>query len=59
MTTYNPSATGHDHFFLGSNHQRNERKVWRVSALTASMMPAEIVVGTLYGTTAPVADGWH
>ena len=59
MTTYNPSATGHDHFFLGSYHQRNERKVWLVIALTASMMLVEIVAGTLYGSMALVADGWH
>lgn len=59
MTTYNPSTTGHDHFFLGSNHQRNERKVWLVIALTASMMLVEIVAGTLYGSMALVADGWH
>ena len=59
MTSYNPSATGHDHFFLGSNHQRNERKVWLVIALTASMMLVEIVAGTLYGSMALVADGWH
>ena len=59
MTTYNPSATGHDHFFLGSDHQRNERKVWLVIALTASMMLVEIVAGTLYGSMALVADGWH
>lgn len=59
MTTYNPSATGHDHLFLGSDHQRNERKVWLVIALTASMMLVEIVAGTLYGSMALVADGWH
>ena len=59
MTTYNPSATGHDHFFLGSDHQRNERKVWLVIALTVSMMLVEIVAGTLYGSMALVADGWH
>ena len=54
MTSYNPSATGHDHFFLGSDHQRNERKVWLVIALTASMMLVEIVAGTLYGSMALV-----
>ena len=59
MTTYNPPATVHDHFFLGSDHQRNERKVWLVIALTASMMLVEIVAGTLYGSMALVADGWH
>lgn len=59
MTNYNPSATGHDHFFLGSDHRRNEHKVWLVIALTASMMLVEIVAGTLYGSMALVADGWH
>lgn len=49
----------HTHFFLGSNHQRNERKVWLVIALTASMMLVEIVAGTIYGSMALVADGWH
>ncbi|WP_439625416.1 CDF family Co(II)/Ni(II) efflux transporter DmeF [Shinella sp.] len=49
----------HDHVFLGSDHSRNERKVWLVIALTASMMVAEIVAGTLYGSMALVADGWH
>ena len=49
----------HDHVFLGSDHSRNERRVWLVIALTASMMVAEIVFGTLYGSMALVADGWH
>ena len=57
--TYPPSASGHDHFFLGSDHQRNERKVWLVIALTASMMLVEIVAGSIYGSMALVADGWH
>ncbi|WP_049264033.1 CDF family Co(II)/Ni(II) efflux transporter DmeF [Pseudomonas aeruginosa] len=57
--TYTPSASGHDHFFLGSDHQRNERKVWLVIALTASMMLVEIVAGSIYGSMALVADGWH
>lgn len=52
-------TTGHDHFFLGSDHQRNERKVWLVIALTASMMLVEIIAGTVYGSMALVADGWH
>lgn len=59
MTTNSPQTSGHDHFFLGGDHQRNERKVWLVIALTASMMVVEIVAGTLYGSMALVADGWH
>jgi cation diffusion facilitator family transporter len=51
--------TTHDHVFLGSDHSRNERRVWLVIALTASMMVAEIVAGTIYGSMALVADGWH
>ncbi len=50
---------GHDHVFLGVGHQRNERRVWLVIALTASTMVAEIVAGSLYGSMALVADGWH
>ncbi|MFV0371536.1 MAG: cation diffusion facilitator family transporter, partial [Azonexus sp.] len=49
----------HDHFFLGDDHRRNERRVWLVIALTASMMVVEIVAGNLYGSMALVADGWH
>lgn len=49
----------HAHDFLGANHQRNERKVWAVIALTAAMMGVEIVAGTVYGSLALVADGWH
>ena len=52
MTTLTPPAPGHDHFFLGSHQQRNERRVWLVIALTAVMMVAEIVAGTVYGSMA-------
>lgn len=54
-----PPQTAHDHVFLGADHQRNERRVWLVIALTAAMMVVEIVLGTLYGSMAVVADGWH
>ncbi|RBP38945.1 cation efflux family protein, partial [Eoetvoesiella caeni] len=59
MTTNTIPAPGHDHFFLGSDHQRNESRVWLVIALTAGMMLVEIIAGTLYGSMALVADGWH
>lgn len=49
----------HDHVFLGADHQRNERRIWLVIALTAVMMVAEIAAGTVYGSMALVADGWH
>jgi cation diffusion facilitator family transporter len=49
----------HEHVFLGVDHQRNERRVWLVIALTAAMMIAEIAAGSIYGSMALVADGWH
>ena len=49
----------HDHVFLGPRHARNERRTWFVVALTAVMMVAEIVAGTLFGSMALLADGWH
>lgn len=48
-----------DHVFLGQDHDRNERRTWMVIALTASMMVAEIAGGTIYGSMALLADGWH
>jgi cation diffusion facilitator family transporter len=49
----------HDHIFLGQNHERNERRTWFVIALTSVMMAVEIAAGTIYGSMALVADGWH
>jgi cation diffusion facilitator family transporter len=49
----------HEHVFLGARHDDNARRVWTVVALTAAMMTAEIVGGTLLGSMALVADGWH
>lgn len=60
--SFSPSANpagGHDHVFLGDRHERNERRTWLVIALTTTMMVAEIVAGTLFGSMALVADGWH
>lgn len=60
-TLHAPSshALEHEHVFLGGNRKRNERRTWFVIALTAAMMVVEIVAGTLYGSMALVADGWH
>lgn len=49
----------HDHVFLGAAHDRNERRTWFVVGLTAAMMVAEIAGGTLFGSMALLADGWH
>ncbi len=49
----------HRHVYLGRKHARHERRTWLVVGLTAVMMVAEIVGGTIYGSMALVADGWH
>lgn len=49
----------HEHVFLGEDHARNERRTWLVIALTTTMMVVEIVAGTIFGSMALVADGWH
>ena len=57
-----PSSGGldpHDHVFLGRHHGDNERRTWAVVALTGVTMVAEIAAGTLFGSMALVADGWH
>lgn len=52
-------AFEHGHVFLGEKHQIHERRTWFVVALTAVMMVAEIIGGTVFGSMALVADGWH
>ena len=54
-------ATGgtHEHVFLGAGHERNERRTWFVIVLTATMMVAEIAAGSVFGSMALIADGWH
>src|SRR3954449_9956328 len=49
----------HEHVFLGARHERNERRVWLVVGLTFAMMGAETTGGTMFGSLALVADGWH
>src|ERR1700744_6008975 len=49
----------HDHVFLGAQHAHNERRTWFVVALTIVMMVAEIAAGSIFGSMALLADGWH
>jgi cation diffusion facilitator family transporter len=49
----------HDHFFLGKDHDRAERRTWAVIILCTVMMVAEIVGGALFGSLALIADGLH
>src|SRR5271170_6824483 len=49
----------HSHRFLGTGHERSERKTWAVIWLCGTMMIAEIIGGMLFGSIALVADGIH
>ena len=59
MHTHSLEPWQHAHVFLGAKHDRHERRTWFVVGLTAVMMVAEIVGGTMFGSMAVVADGWH
>jgi cation diffusion facilitator family transporter len=59
MHSHSIEAFEHEHVYLGQHHERNARRVWAVVALTAVMMLGEIVGGTIFGSLALVADGWH
>ncbi|MGH6849001.1 MAG: CDF family Co(II)/Ni(II) efflux transporter DmeF [Methylocella sp.] len=52
-------AGEHSHIFLGAGHAANERRTWAAISLASFMMVAEIVGGTLFGSLAVVADGFH
>lgn len=53
------SSLPHNHVFLGTGHEKSERKTCAVIALCGVMMVAEIVGGLLFGSIALVADGLH
>jgi len=59
MHTHSLDRWTHEHAFLGGRHLENERKTWLVVLLTAAMMVVEIIGGTIYGSMALLADGWH
>jgi len=59
MHTHSVEPWQHSHVFLGAKHDRHERRTWLVVALAGAMMVAEIVGGTMFGSMAVVADGWH
>jgi len=52
-------AGEHSHIFLGAGHAANERRTWATISLAAFMMVAGIAGGTLFGSLAVVADGFH
>ena len=59
MHSHSTDQWTHSHVFLGKGHARNERRTWFVVLLTAAMMVGEIVGGTVFGSMALLADGWH
>ena len=59
MHTHSIEPWRHGHVFLGARHERHEFRTWCVVALTIVMMLAEVIGGTLFGSMAVVADGWH
>jgi cation diffusion facilitator family transporter len=59
MHTHSLEQWHHAHVFLGEKHAQHERRTWFVVALTAGTMVAEITGGSLFGSMAVVADGFH
>jgi cation diffusion facilitator family transporter len=59
MIETNASPPAHDHFFLGHDHEKAERRTWAVIILCSVMMIAEIIGGALFGSLALIADGLH
>lgn len=49
----------HEHVFLGTDHEKNERRTWIVIAVCGAMMVAEIAGGAVFGSMALIADGLH
>ncbi|CAK2401781.1 Cation diffusion facilitator family transporter [Vibrio crassostreae] len=50
--------TRHQHNF-SSHNQKGEKRTFYVLLLTIITMVVEIVAGTIYGSMALLADGWH
>lgn len=58
-TRFELEELGHDHNFLGTAHDKHEKRTRYVVALTAAMMVVEIAAGWLTGSMALLADGFH
>ncbi len=59
MHTENMERWRHGHAYVGTAYAAAERRTRWVVALTAGMMVVEIVAGTVFGSMALLADGWH
>ncbi|MCL7488331.1 MAG: CDF family Co(II)/Ni(II) efflux transporter DmeF [Desulfobulbaceae bacterium] len=58
MHTHTLSNWQHRHDFAVI-HEHGERRTLQVLVLTAVTMVIEIIAGTIYGSMALLADGWH
>ncbi len=59
MTEHSLAPWQRNHFFLASGHAKNARRTQWALVLTIVMMAAEIIAGTVFGSMALLADGWH
>ncbi|RPA61941.1 cation transporter [Shewanella frigidimarina] len=48
----------HQHNFTSVNEQ-NVKRTWYVLVITVITMAIEVIAGTIYGSMALLADGWH
>ncbi|HQT46538.1 MAG: cation transporter [Acidocella sp. 20-63-7] len=59
MNEIRAQSAAHAHVFLGTEHEKNERRTWMVIWLCSAMMILEIIGGIWFGSIALVADGMH
>lgn len=58
MHTQTLTRWRHRHDFL-ILHEHGRQRSWQVLILTLIFMTAEIIAGTVFGSMALLADGWH
>ena len=54
-----PDPLMHEHVFLSGSHDENASRTLWVVLITAIMMVAEIIAGTMFNSMALLADGFH
>ena len=59
MHIYDVSKLKHEHQFHLEGQEEAERRTYYVIGLTLTMMVVEIAAGTIFGSMALLADGWH
>jgi cation diffusion facilitator family transporter len=59
MHIYDVNRLKHEHQFHLEGQEEAERRTYYVIGLTLTMMVVEITAGTIFGSMALLADGWH